>query len=109
MAGKEDTNPMVRKYTVEEVVGLERSQPGRHQLVNAEYDGYLAAFEPGTWGEAELVDGEDKATVRRRLKAAGKRRGWNIKFHRTRDNTVMFKIVGTEQACMFLQEVEVAA
>lgn len=92
---KEDDMPTLKKVAPEEVQTWESNGKGtgaRREIESA-YDGYLADFVPYEWGRADLEDGDVKANVRNRLKAAALRRGLGIEFRRTRDNAVIFQLV----------------
>jgi hypothetical protein len=47
---------------------------GQRKLTEELYDGILAAYAVGEYGEAALEDGENRLTVRNRLRAAASRR-----------------------------------
>jgi hypothetical protein len=52
--------PTVRKLTPQEVQTLERTGMGQRRLVEEQYDAFLAGYEPGDYGEAELEEGEKR-------------------------------------------------
>ncbi|MGC9040431.1 MULTISPECIES: hypothetical protein [Roseiflexus] len=62
-------------------------------LIAAEYDHFLEDYEIGDYGEVELEPDDKRTTVRSRLRAAAKRRGFDILFFRTRGSIIPFKIV----------------
>jgi hypothetical protein len=84
--------PIVRKLNEQEVQTLERKGKGRRKLVEEQYDAFLASYGPGDYGEAELDEGENRLTVRKRFKAAAARRGLELVFQRTNGNVLRFKI-----------------
>jgi hypothetical protein len=88
--------PQVRKLAPEEVYTLENKGKGQRKLTEEEYNRYLADYEVGDYGEAELSDGENRLTVRNRFKAAAGRRGLTLDFKRTKGNTLRFKIVSSD-------------
>jgi hypothetical protein len=85
--------PTVRKLAPEEVQTIENKGKGLRKLIEEQYDGFLAEYDTGEYGEAELSDGEKRLTVRNRLKAAAGRRGVAINFLRTTGSIIRFKIV----------------
>jgi hypothetical protein len=68
-----------------------RSAFGR-RLVEEQYDAFLAGYEAGDYGKAELDEGENRLTVRNRFKAAAARRGVNLTFPRTTGNVIRFQV-----------------
>ncbi|MGQ9547185.1 MAG: hypothetical protein ACUVSY_02855 [Roseiflexus sp.] len=85
--------PRVRKLTKEEILVLENKGKGMRALIAAEYDRFLEDYAIGDYGELELDPEERRTTVRNRLRAAARRRGFDIIFFRTRGLTIPFKIV----------------
>jgi hypothetical protein len=85
--------PKVRKLTKEEVLLLENKGKGMRALIAAEYDQFLEDYTIGDYGEVELEPDDRRTTVRNRLRAAARRRGFDILFFRTRGSTIPFKIV----------------
>lgn len=85
--------PKVRKLTKEEIFLLENKGKGTRTRIAAEYDRFLEDYEIGDYGEVELEPDDKRATVRNRLRAAAKRRGFDILFFRTRGSIIPFKIV----------------
>lgn len=85
--------PTVRKLTDQEVNQLNNKGKGTRKLVEEEYDAILSEYDVGDYGEAVLVPGENRLTVRNRLKAAAKRRELGIDFRRTNSDMIRFKIV----------------
>ena len=86
--------PSVRKLTNQEVDQINNKGKGQRELVEEAYDTILSEYEPGNYGEAMLEAGENRLTVRNRLKAAAGRRGFDIDFKRTGGDIIRFQIVG---------------
>jgi hypothetical protein len=84
--------PIVRKLDPQEVQTLENRGKGQRRLVEEQYDAFLADYQAGEYGEAELEEDEKRLTVRNRFKAAAARRGINLTFQRTTGNTLRFKV-----------------
>lgn len=57
------------------------------------YDSILADYAVGDYGEAVLDEGENRLTVRNRMKAAATRRGIGINFRRTQGDLIRFQII----------------
>jgi hypothetical protein len=85
--------PTVRKLALEEVQVIENKGKGLRKLTEEEYDRFLADYEVGEYGEADLAGDEKRLTVRNRLKAAAGRRNVGIDFKRTQGNIIRFKII----------------
>lgn len=85
--------PKVRKLEPEEVLTIENKGKGLRKLTEEQYDAILADYEVGEYGEATLDEGENRLTVRNRMKAAATRRGIGIEFRRTSGDLVRFKII----------------
>ena len=85
--------PTVRKLAPEEVQTIENKGKGLRKLTEEQYDRFLADYEAGEYGEAELSDDEKRLTVRNRLKAAADRHGLKLNFMRTTGNIIRFKVV----------------
>jgi hypothetical protein len=85
--------PAVRKLTSEEVQTIENKGKGLRKIAEEEYDRFLADYEVGDYGEAELEGDEKRLTVRNRLKAAAGRRNVGIDFKRTQGNIIRFKVI----------------
>lgn len=85
--------PQLRKLAPEEVQAIENKGKGLRKLTEEEYDRFLADYEVGDYGEAELEGDEKRLTVRNRLKAAAGRRGIGVDFKRTQGNIIRFKII----------------
>jgi hypothetical protein len=85
--------PQVRKLAPEEVQVFENKGKGQRRLTEELYDSILADYEVGDYGEATLDEGDNRLTVRNRMKAAATRRGIGIDFRRTQGDLLRFKIV----------------
>jgi hypothetical protein len=90
--------PVVRKLAPEEVKTIERRPVGQRKLTEQQYDAFLAEYDVGDYGEAELEPGENRLTVRNRFKAAATRRGVALDFKRTTGNMLRFKVVPADHA-----------
>jgi hypothetical protein len=88
--------PQVRKLAPEEVQAIENKGKGTRKITEEQYDRFLAEYELGDYGEAELDEDEKRLTVRNRLKAAASRRDAAIEFKRTHGNTIRFRVVAPE-------------
>lgn len=84
--------PTVRKLAPQEVVALNNKGKGQRKRVEEEYDAILGEYGTGDYGEATLEPGENRLTVRNRLKAAARRRSIAIEFSRTSGELLRFKI-----------------
>jgi hypothetical protein len=87
--------PTIRKLAPDEVQTLHNKGKGQRKLVEEEYDRYLADYETGDYGEAELGEDENRLTVRNRFKAAAERRGIQLTFMRTKGSALRFKVAPT--------------
>jgi hypothetical protein len=85
--------PQVRKLAPEEVQTIENKGIGLRKQTEKLYDSILADYEVGEYGEAVLDEGENRLTVRNRMKAAATRRGIGINFRRTSGDMIRFQIV----------------
>ena len=72
--------PSFRKLSPAEIAALDQPPIGARAEIARAYDESLADFAAGDYGRAELVDGERRTTVRRRLQAAARRRGLALRF-----------------------------
>jgi hypothetical protein len=90
--------PIIRKLSQQEVQILERKGKGQRQIVEEQYDAFLAGYGPGDYGEAELDAGENRLTVRNRFKAAAARRGLGLVFQPTRGNVMRFRVAPIVEA-----------
>jgi hypothetical protein len=84
--------PIVRKLSTQEIQTLEYKGKGQRKLIEEQYDAFLADYEVGDYGEAELEEDESRLTVRNRFKAAAARRGLELVFQRTNGNLLRFRI-----------------
>jgi hypothetical protein len=84
--------PKVRKLTTDEVQRIENKGTGQRKLTEELYDNILSEYDVGNYGEAILDEGENRLTVRNRLKAAAGRRNIGIEFRRTTGDLIRFKI-----------------
>jgi hypothetical protein len=84
--------PSFRKLEPDEVKTYENKGKGTRKLTEELYDSILADYEIGDYGEATLDDGENRLTVRNRLKAAATRRGLGINFRRTTGDLIHFQV-----------------
>ena len=92
--------PQLRILQPEEVaklVGSNDKSDARAQI-QAEFDQLIADVSPGLYATVALAADENKATTRNRLKGAAQRRGLEIIFRRTRDETVIFHLEEPEAA-----------
>ena len=85
--------PTVRKLAPEEVQTIENKGKGLRKLTEEQYDRFLAEYDAGDYGEAELAEDEKRLTVRNRLKAAATRRSLGVQFLRTTGNLLRFKVI----------------
>ncbi len=81
----------VVKLSPEEVHTIRYKGVGVRKITEEQYDSFLAEYDVGDYGEAELEGDEKRLTVRNRLKAAAGRRGLSLHFNRTTGNVVRFK------------------
>ena len=86
--------PQVRKLDPEEVQEIQNKGKGQRKIVEEQYDAILSDYEVGEYGEAVLDEGENRLTVRNRMKAAATRRGISINFRRTQGDILRFQVVG---------------
>ncbi len=85
--------PNFRKLDPEEVKAQVDKGKGLRKLTEEQYDTILADYDIGEYGEGTLDEGENRLTVRNRLRAAATRRGIGIDFRRTSGDLVRFKII----------------
>jgi hypothetical protein len=85
--------PQVRKLAPEEVQTLQNKGKGQRKLTEEQYDAFLSDYKVGEYGEAALDEGENRLTVRNRLKAAATRCSVGIEFRRTTGDLLRFQIV----------------
>jgi hypothetical protein len=84
--------PSFRKLEPAEIQTIENKGKGTRKLTEELYDSILAGYEVGDYGEGVLDSGENRLTVRNRMKAAASRRGVGIDFRRTTGDLIRFKI-----------------
>jgi hypothetical protein len=85
--------PNFRKLDPTEVQVIENKGIGLRKQTEKLYDSILADYEVGEYGEAVLDEGENRLTVRNRMKAAATRRGIALDFRRTQGDLIRFKVV----------------
>ena len=85
--------PNFRKLEPDEVQTIENKGKGLRKQTEEQYDSILADYDVGEYGEGTLDDGENRLTVRNRLKAAATRRGVGINFRRTQGDIIRFQII----------------
>jgi hypothetical protein len=85
--------PNVRKLNADEVRALENKGKGQRKLVEEQYDAIIGDYSAGDYGEAVLEPGENRLTVRNRLKAAARRQNLAIDFRRTKEDLLRFQVV----------------
>jgi hypothetical protein len=95
--------PTMRKYTDEEVKDLVGPRRTQRHVIAEFYDTLMAGFDAGDYGEAELDETETKLLVRKRLREAALRRGVDLDFITTANNTVIFKVVEKSQISLFTE------
>lgn len=89
--------PTVRKLSTDEVQAIQDRGKGLRQLIEEQYDRYIAEYEIGDYGEAQIDDNEKRLTVRNRFKAAAERRGVALRFIRTTGDSMRFKVVARNE------------
>jgi hypothetical protein len=85
--------PHFRKLEPEEVKAYENKGIGTRKRTEQLYDSILSDYEVGDYGEATLDAGDNRLTVRNRLKAAATRRGIGINFRRTNGDLLRFQVI----------------
>jgi hypothetical protein len=85
--------PSVRKLSADEVWEIENKGKGQRKLIEEQYDSIIGEYSEGEYGEAVLEPGENRLTVRNRLKAAARRRNLAIDFRRTKEDLLRFQVV----------------
>ena len=85
--------PKFRKLDPEEVKAYQDKGKGTRKITEEQYDAIFADYEVGEYGEATLDEGENRLTVRNRMKAAAMRRGIGINFRRTQGDLLRFQII----------------
>lgn len=84
--------PAVRKLDQEEVAKHHTGNARVRARIEREYDDYLADFGAGDYGEAQLLEGERKAAIKKRLTAAAERKVLTMSFFRTSGKIIRFKL-----------------
>lgn len=90
--------PSMRKLSADEVREIENKGKGQRKLIEEQYDAFLSDYAAGDYGEAMLEPGENRLTVRNRLKAAARRRSLAIDFRRTKEDLLRFQVVTAASA-----------
>jgi hypothetical protein len=85
--------PQVRKLDPEEIKAYQDKGKGTRKITEELYDSILADYEVGEYGEATLDEGENRLTVRNRMKAAATRRGIGLNFRRTTGDLIRFEVI----------------
>lgn len=85
--------PNFRKLDPEEVKAYQDKGKGTRKIIEEQYDAILADYQVGEYGEAVLDEGENRLTVRNRMKAAATRRGIGVEFRRTTGDMLRFVII----------------
>jgi hypothetical protein len=87
--------PQIRKWSEEEIAllnaGKQKNGPSRKEIEET-YDQLLSDLSAGDFATLTLDDGENKPTIRNRLKGAATRRNLTIAFRRTKDDTIVFHL-----------------
>ncbi len=88
--------PSLRKLDAHEVHLIKNKGVSARKQTAEEYDGYLADFSYGDYGEAIITADEKRETVRSRLKSAGERHDppMKVTFRRTRDDNHLIFLIG---------------
>jgi hypothetical protein len=90
--------PTVRKLEPDEVRAIESRGKGTRKLIEEQYDEFLRDYLPGDYGEVDLEEGDNRLTVRNRLKAAAGRRNMGLEFRRTRGPLLRFRVLSGAEA-----------
>jgi hypothetical protein len=88
----------MRKLSADEVRALENKGKGQRKLIEEQYDAIIGDYSEGDYGEAVLEPGENRLTVRNRLKAAARRRNLAVDFRRTKEDLLRFQVVAAPAA-----------
>jgi hypothetical protein len=88
----------MRKLNADEVRALENKGKGQRKLIEEQYDAIISDYSEGDYGEAVLEPGENRLTVRNRLKAAARRRDLAVDFRRTKEDLLRFQVVAPPAA-----------
>src|SRR5690349_2907979 len=85
--------PQVRKLSADEVTAIQNKGKGTRKIVEEQYDAIMTDYAVGDYGEAIIDPGENRLTVRNRLRAAARRANIEINYQRTNGDMLRFKIV----------------
>ncbi len=88
--------PDLRTLSPQEAAQMQ-SRRGRNVDLS-QYIEHLRDLQPGQMGEATLVDGEKKATVKRRLTAAAKKLGKSLRYRRSGENSIVYEVTAPSGA-----------
>lgn len=88
--------PVVRKLAPQEIEVIEGTVKGPRKLTEEQYDGFLADYAVGDYGEAIVDEDEKRLTVRNRFKAAAGRGGLGLHFLRTIGDVIRFRVVSVD-------------
>jgi hypothetical protein len=90
--------PEMRKLEREEVENLTRRARagGERTRIREQYRSFVADIAEGEGGELTLVEGDNRTTIKNRLKAAAKALGKEIAFIRSGEDVVRFRVIGAE-------------
>jgi hypothetical protein len=88
----------MRKLAREEVENLTQRPKvsGERTRIREQYQTFLADIDEGEGGEVTLTDGDNRTTIKNRLKAAAKNSGKNLVFIRSSKDVVRFRIEGNQ-------------
>jgi predicted DNA-binding antitoxin AbrB/MazE fold protein len=86
--------PDFRKLEREEVQDLTRSRKagGERARIREQYQNFLVDLAEGEGGEVKLTNGDNRATIKNRLKAAAEALEKDITFIRSGKDVVLFRI-----------------
>jgi hypothetical protein len=85
--------PDFQKLSREEIEALTPGKrPSQRARIREEYQSFLRDIEPGEGGEVRIAEGENRTTIRNRLKSAAKALDKKITFLRTRGDILRFRI-----------------
>ncbi|HYN89222.1 MAG TPA: hypothetical protein VER55_11855 [Ardenticatenaceae bacterium] len=75
---------------------IEAMTPGKARspraAVRDEYQGFLREIEPGEGGQVTIQEGENRTTIRNRIKSAAKALDQKVTFMRTRGDILRFRV-----------------
>src|SRR4051794_10070198 len=89
--------PSFRKLEPEQIKAYQDKGKGERKLIEEQYDAILGDYAIGDYGEGVLNSGENRLSVRNRLKAAAGRRGMGITFRRTSSDILRFQIIAQSE------------